>query len=60
MTPSQTSSFYDDINIDPFFKYGDLDADLGTFHQPTEDVLASDRLFHPAVYDGDFLLDKMS
>ena len=55
MPTSQRPSLYDEMNIDPFLKYGDLDAgEVGSFQEEAEDILAADRAFHEAMYDGDF------
>ena len=42
--------------IDPFLQYGDLETigDVQGFHQEPEGILASDRAFHNAIFDGDF------
>lgn len=60
MTPCNNHLLYDDINIDPYLKYGDLatdiqDQDAGAFDRRTENILATDRSYHHAIYDGDLL-----
>ena len=55
---SRHPSLYDDINIDPFLRYGEIEQGIdaegsGTLDRSAEEILASDHLFQQSLYDSD-------
>lgn len=55
MPRTQNNVLYEDMNIDPFLKYDSFDTgpQVGSYSQQAEQILASDRAFHNAIYKGD-------